>query len=51
MIAAHVATHGWNCPGWKRDSHPSTDLTLDHGPPQRVMCRGCNSRKKGLGDG
>lgn len=43
-IASHVATHGWWCPGWRVDPHPSEDLTLDH--QRGVMCRGCNARKR-----
>lgn len=55
-IAAHVAEHGYVCPGWQREPHPSTDLTADHGIPLAVggdplpaqvtiLCRGCNGRK------
>lgn len=42
---AWVAAHGWVCPGWERDAHPSTDLVVDHdvGP----LCRRCNSSKAG----
>lgn len=32
-IAAHVAIHGWTCPGWPdthHAPHPSTDLTVHH---------------------
>lgn len=50
-IAAHVATYGFWCPGWKTAPHKSTDLTTDHGPPERVLCRSCNARKRNLGDG
>jgi hypothetical protein len=48
-IREHVALLGWWCPGWKTDAHDSTDLTLDH--YVGVLCRGCNSRKRNLGDG
>jgi 5-methylcytosine-specific restriction enzyme A len=55
-VREHVASHGWLCPGWKRPSHPSRDLTADHpiakangGPvlPDQidVLCRSCNSSK------
>ena len=50
------AEHGDWCPGWGIgiDSHPSSDLTVDHVEPGslaggvRVLCRSCNSRR---GDG
>lgn len=54
-VDAWVQAHGWVCPGWRRDPHPSTDLTADHvvavasggNPlgPFAVLCRSCNSRK------
>jgi 5-methylcytosine-specific restriction endonuclease McrA len=55
-IKAHVAAHGWLCPGFERSPHPSRDLTGDHILPRSrggknipnniaVMCRSCNSRK------
>jgi 5-methylcytosine-specific restriction endonuclease McrA len=56
LRAAHVERHGWWCPGWKRDAHPSRDLTVDHVVPLidggaaldpanlRVLCRSCNGR-------
>ena len=50
-IAYHVQTVGWWCPGWAHPAHESHDLTLDHGPPEMVLCRSCNSRKRNLGDG
>lgn len=50
-ITAHIEAHGHWCPGWHAPAHPSTDLTLDHGPPERVLCRACNSRKKANGHG
>jgi hypothetical protein len=50
-IGAHVARHGWWCPGWGVDPHESHDLTTDHvvdGDPTllQVLCRGCNTRKR-----
>ena len=58
LIAEHVRVHGWNCPGWNRPAHASTDLTADHLTPQarggapesaiRVLCRSCNAAR---GDG
>jgi 5-methylcytosine-specific restriction protein A len=50
-VAAHRATHGDWCPGWRRPPHPATDLTADHIDPRslaagiRILCRGCNSRR------
>ena len=49
--------HGDWCPGYQRDAHRATDLTVDHvvplaagGPPfdignTAVLCRSCNSTK------
>jgi hypothetical protein len=55
LIAAHVRVHGWTCPGFEREPHPSTDLTADHLMPVarggneegelRVLCRSCNSSR------
>lgn len=47
---AWVNQHGWLCPGYHRDPHPATDLTVDHATPRddttlTVLCRSCNSRK------
>lgn len=54
-VRAHVARHGWVCPGYGVSPHPSRDLTADDvvpvaatGRPSaelRVLCRSCNSRK------
>ena len=56
-VAAHVAAHGWLCPGdgIKRGPHPSRDLTGDHVVPRAqggtaadgiiVRCRSCNARR------
>lgn len=54
-VAAHVAAHGWVCPGWQRPPHTATDLTWDHTTavhagghpdgPGTVLCRPCNSSK------
>ena len=46
--AAHVAQHGWTCPGYKRDPHPSTDLVVDH--DLGVLCRTCNAVKASTED-
>ncbi len=43
-VAAHVAVHGWWCPGWRIDAHVSSDLTLDH--ERGILCRSCNARKR-----
>jgi hypothetical protein len=45
-IAAHVASYGWWCPGWRVEPHGSQDLTLDH--QRGVMCRACNARKRNV---
>jgi hypothetical protein len=54
-VAAHVAIHGWWCPGWGADHppHPSSDLTAHHvdaygrtgseSGPLAVLCRSYNS--------
>lgn len=53
LIAAHVAEHGWTCPGWEdHQPHPCDDLTTHHvaslathGPGGElvVLCRSENS--------
>lgn len=57
-VAAHVQAHGWTCPGWNREPHPSKDLTADHeiaqveggvDGPINVLCRSCNSSKGASG--
>lgn len=54
VVNAWVSVRGWTCPGWMRDSHPSTDLTAAHvtavahgggDGPLTVLCRSCNSRQ------
>ena len=59
LIAAWVERHGWWCPGWRIPPHESNDLTADHttplaagntSPPERVLCRSCNSRKRDIVD-
>lgn len=54
VVAAHVLTHGWWCPGYERPAHESHDLTAAHstavalgGKSSRlsVLCRSCNSRQ------
>jgi len=47
-VKAHVAAHGWFCPGWDRPSHPAADLVVDH--DVGVLCRKCNSAKAGSYD-
>ena len=57
-VEAHVAVHGWVCPGWHREAHPVKpgDLAADHRVPlvlggeplparPGVLCGGCNARK------
>ena len=62
VIARHVGQYGYICPGYQRDAHAATDLTVDHVVPLAaggapfdigncaVLCRSCNSTK-GAGDG
>lgn len=55
VVAAHVQAHGWVCPGFQTNPHPSFDLTADHlvsvsrggaeSGSLRVLCRSCNSRR------
>lgn len=55
-VRAWVERNGWVCPGWRRDSHESQELTADHvdplalGGPQSgelaVLCKTCNSAKQ-----
>lgn len=57
VLNAYKSLHGDVCPGYKVESHESTDLTVDHITPKayggtddvnnlQVLCRACNSRKK-----
>ncbi|WP_415923438.1 HNH endonuclease [Streptomyces sp. WI03-4A] len=57
VLAEHRASYGDLCPGWGVPSHASADLTVDHVVPLakggghepsnlRVLCRGCNARKR-----
>jgi 5-methylcytosine-specific restriction protein A len=57
VIARHRAVYGNWCMGYKVEPHASSDLTVDHIVPKaaggtdslsnlRVLCRGCNSRKR-----
>jgi 5-methylcytosine-specific restriction protein A len=50
------------CPGWQREGHAATELTVDHITPLaaggtnrrenlRVLCRSCNSRRGSKPDG
>jgi len=60
VLRAWRGRHGNWCPGYLRDSHPASDLTVDHVVPLSaggapldiancaVLCRSCNSTK---GDG
>lgn len=40
------------CPGYRREAHAATDLTLDHviagtlAGGTQVLCRSCNDRKR-----
>jgi hypothetical protein len=49
-IVAHVAAHGWVCPGYGVSAHASTDLTADHQHDHSVavLCRSCNGRRGAL---
>ena len=57
-VEAHVAAHGWRCPGWHREPHPVRPggLAADHPVPlvlggeplparPGVLCASCNARK------
>ena len=57
-VEAHVALHGWTCPGWHREPHPVRpgELAADHPVPlvlggeplparSGVLCASCNARK------
>ena len=52
-LRAHRSAYGPLCPGWEREPHVATDLTVDHvnplvfggGTETQVLCRSCNSRK------
>jgi 5-methylcytosine-specific restriction enzyme A len=60
VLRAWRGQHGNWCPGYQRDAHPASDLTVDHVMPLAaggapldiancgVLCRSCNSTK---GDG
>ncbi len=57
MLRAWRGEHGNWCPGYHRDAHPASDLTVDHVVPLAaggapfdigncaVLCRSCNSTK------
>lgn len=56
VVEAHVARHGFICPGWGVEPHPALDLVADHVLPVaagglsvpgnvQVLCRRCNGRK------
>lgn len=55
-VARHVEKHGWLCPGFMREPHPSRDLTGHHVVPiseggesvpgnVAILCRACNTRE------
>jgi hypothetical protein len=54
-VADWVTAHGYLCVGYRRDSHPATNLVADHiisvrareGGPLRVLCADCNRRRSG----
>ena len=58
VVSEWIAQHGYVCPGFRREAHASTDLTLDHPVPvlqggalvdrrnAAVLCRSCNDRKR-----
>jgi 5-methylcytosine-specific restriction protein A len=63
VLRAWRGQHGNWCPGYRRDAHPASDLTVDHVIPLAaggaplditncaVLCRSCNSTKGGSSDG
>jgi 5-methylcytosine-specific restriction protein A len=57
VVIEHRARHGGWCPGYGVPDHRTHDLTIDHIIPLahggthdranlRVLCRGCNARKR-----
>lgn len=57
VLKEHRDRYGDVCPGWQREAHPATDLTVDHVIPKsagggddranlQVLCRSCNSSKR-----
>jgi 5-methylcytosine-specific restriction enzyme A len=59
VLRAWRGEHGNWCPGYQRNAHPASDLTVDHVVPlaaggapfdignTAVLCRSCNSSKGG----
>lgn len=57
VLARHRGQFGPLCPGYQRESHPASDLTVDHRIPiagggaaldpsnLTVLCRSCNASK------
>lgn len=57
VLARHRGQYGNRCPGYQRDAHQASDLTVDHITPiaaggspldpgnLAVLCRSCNSSK------
>jgi 5-methylcytosine-specific restriction endonuclease McrA len=63
VLRARRGEHGNWCPGYQRDAHAASDLTVDHVVPLAaggapfdirdcaVLCRSCNATKgAGVGD-
>ena len=63
MLRAWRGQYGNWCPGYQRDAHAASDLTVDHVVPlaaggapidiadTAVLCRSCNSTKGASTDG
>ena len=55
-VEAYIKIYGYVCQGYRREPHPSTDLTADHivatanGGDEfgqlQIYCRSCNSTKQ-----
>jgi hypothetical protein len=50
LLARHIQTVGYWCPGYAHHAHTSHDLTADPTIPHLVLCHRCHTRKRDLGD-
>ncbi len=63
LLKKHRRERGYVCPGFQRETHLTTDLTIDHIDELRhggdlldegnlqILCRSCNDRKRWHGQG